>query len=607
MLLFASSALLFAPAVGFEFVRYDDLVYVAHQPHVLGGPTLANLRWAFTTSEGANWHPLTWISHMIDAAWWGADPRGPHATSIFLHALNTALVFLALRRLTGAFWTSAACALFFGWHPLRVESVAWVAERKDVLSGFFFLLTLWAWAARFVAADPDADRARVPGPAAGRCSALALLAFALGLLSKPMLVTLPFVLLLLDVWPLRRLHVAAWGRGAGRAVNAADSSIAALVVEKAPFFALALASAATTYLVQSNAGAAFLRIPPGVRAANAVVSVARYLGTFLWPAGLAVIYPYPAGWSALATGAAVALVLGASALGLRQAHARPWLLVGWLWFVGMLVPVLGIVQVGLQSIADRYTYLPILGLQIAILWTVRDQARDRRSRAIVAATAAALLLALALRTRSQLAVWHDTRTLFEHAAAVTDDNYRAHQFAADELLDEHRFAEARTHYRRLLEIAPSFVDPELVADNALTTHFNLGLVALALGDAPDAATHFRAVLEKTPDDPEANSSYGAILTGQRSYDEARRHLDRALAVAPESAGVHGNLAVLELATGHLDEAIAHDRRAHELAPADAAIACRLAASLETRGPADEARSVRVEAARLAGPAGCPQR
>jgi hypothetical protein len=379
------------------------------------------------------------------------------------------------------------------------------------------------------------------------------------------------------------------------------------VVEKAPFFALALASAVTTYLVQSTAGATFLRIPVEVRAANAVVSVARYLGILLWPTDLAVIYPYPAGWSLPLVGAALALFVLVTALGLWQVRDRPWLLVGWLWFVGMLVPVLGIVQVGLQSMADRYTYLPALGLEIALLWTVRDWLRDRRARVLAACTAAVLLLVLAARTRSQLALWHDTHTLFEHAAAVTVDNYRAHQFVADELYDEHRFAEARAHYRRLLEIEPSFLDPGLLADNAVTTHFNLGEVALALGDPTDAATHFQAVLAKVPDDPQANSSYGAILTGERRYDEARRHLDRALAAAPDDALVQGNLAELELATGHLDDAIAHDRRAHALAPSDATVACRLAATLEARGAADEAIAMRAEAAQLTPPGGCPRR
>jgi Flp pilus assembly protein TadD len=601
-LLLASTAWLFAPALGFEFVRYDDPLYVAHQPHVLGGPTLDNLRWAFAArNPTGNWHPLTWISHQLDAVAWGSDPRGHHATSVLLHAINVALAFLALRRLTGAFWTSAACAALFGWHPLRVESVAWVSERKDVLCGFFFLLALWAWAARFVPRAADDDRAAVPGASSARRATLALVAFALGLMSKPMILTLPFVLLLLDVWPFRRLPLVAehqTSRGTLRA-------LLQLLREKAAFFALALAAAVTTYLMQTGAGADFLLAPTRVRAANGLVAIARYLGGFVWPSGLAAIYPYPAGWSWRAIAGALALFAMLTALAGWQLRSRPWLLVGWLWFIGTLLPVLGLVQVGLQSMADRFTYFPILGLQIALLWTLRDWARTPARRALATGVTATVLLLLAISTRAQLPLWHDTRSLFVHAAAVTEDNYRAHQFAADALLDEGRYADARAHYRRLLELRPSYLDPQLVADNVVTTHYNLGIVALALDDPDEAATHFAAVLAALPDDAQANTQYGAILTRQGRFVDARTHLETALAATPDDAAVHVALATLDRATSHVDDALTHDRRALALRTDDPVIACRLAASLAAYGSADEARAARDAALRIVGPAGCP--
>jgi Flp pilus assembly protein TadD len=601
-LLLATTAWLFAPALGFEFIRYDDPIYVARQPHVLGGPTLENLRWAFAErNPTGNWHPLTWISHQLDAVAWGRDPRGHHVTSVLLHAVDVAVAFLALRRLTGAFWTSAACAALFGWHPLRVESVAWVSERKDVLCGFFFLTALWAWATRFAPRAADDDRSAVLAPSAARGTALALLAFTLGLMSKPMVVTLPFVLLLLDIWPLRRLPLVA-----GREISPTTlPALLPLLREKAAFFALALAAAVTTYVMQTGAGADFLLAPAQVRAANGVVSIARYLGGFVWPSNLAAIYPYPASWSWGAITGALAVTATLTTIATWQLPSRPWLLVGWLWFVGMLVPVLGVVQAGLQSMADRFTYLPILGLQIALLWTLRDWARTPARRAIASGVIAMVLLALAIATRNQLPFWYDTRSLFVHTAAATEDNYRAHQFAADALLDEGRYAEARTHYRRLLELQPSYLDPQLVADNVVTTHYNLGITALALDDLDDASTHFAAVLATLPADAQANTQYGAILTRQGRYVDARTHLDKALTATPDDATVHVALATLDLATSHIEDAITHDRRALALRPDDPAIACRLAASLAVRGPADEARAARDEAVRIAGPAGCP--
>ncbi len=349
--LFAGTWLFFGRALGHDFVNYDDPDYVTANAQVQAGLTWETVKWALQSGEASNWHPLTWVSHALDVSLFGLNPRGHHATSVFWHAVNAVMAFLALRRLTGATAASAFFAALFAWHPLRVESVAWVSERKDVLSGFFFFAVLWVYAVYV-------ERRREGRAAAtGRAYAGLVATLALGLMAKPMLVTLPCVLLLLDFWPLRR---TAWIAGGAPPVR--TESTAWLVLEKVPLFLLVAASSYVTYRVQSAGGAVTEALGLGARLANATVAAVRYLGSFLWPTDLAVLYPHPGHWPARQVAAAAAVLVLLTAAAGWQLRRRPWLAVGWCWFLGTLVPVAGIVQVGLQSRADRYTYIPMLGV-----------------------------------------------------------------------------------------------------------------------------------------------------------------------------------------------------------------------------------------------------
>lgn len=598
--LFVGTLLLFGRAASFEFVNIDDSEYVVDNPGLRLGIGVDAVRWAFTNVQSSNWHPLTWLSHALDVTLFGIASGPHHAVNVLWHALDAVLAFLLLRRATGAFWTSAACAALFAWHPLRVESVAWVSERKDVLSAFFFLLALWAWAgfARDDDADTDPaggerdDGARALPAARNAWYALALLAFALGLLAKAMLVTLPFVLLLLDLWPFARLR---------------RERVAALVLEKLPFFALSAASAVATYLAQDTAGATFKTIPLDLRVANAAVSVVRYLAGFVWPFGLSVLYPYPAAWPAGIVVAAVTVLACVTALALGQARRRPWIVVGWLWFLGMLVPVVGLVQVGVQAMADRYTYLPILGVQIALLWTLRDWAtRDTQRARQTAAVVAALLLFFALRTWQQLGVWQSSITLFTHATEVTHDNYLAYSNLGMALAAAERFPEAEQSFRRVLEIDPPHFPAETMAQNDYMVRYALAVTLIRQGRYDEAGEQLARVLERVPDYLDANSHYGAILAMQGRLDEARRHFESAVQHQPDNATAVYNLARLDLVQGDAAAAVRGCRRALELAPSNAEITCALADALSAQGLTADAAQQRDEARRLAGnPSACP--
>jgi len=398
LLLTAAVFGIFRHSIKNDFVNFDDDKYVTCNTHVQAGLTKESVSWALTSVDAKNWHPLTWLSHMLDIQVYGSNPAGHHLTNVLLHVLNTLLLFLALNRMTGHVWRGAFVAALFGVHPLHVESVAWVAERKDVLSAFFWMLTMLAYV-RYV---------EMPKP--GRYP-LVLLSFALGLMAKPMLVTLPFVLLLLDYWPLDRLKLHSWWK---------------LVVEKTPLFVFAAASSIVTYIVQSKGGAIGIleHLSLGARISNAVVSYMDYIGKMFWPRNLAVFYPYPVHgppiWEIVGAGAALVCV---SILVIRAGGRRPYLPVGWLWYLGTLVPVIGLVQVGRQAMADRYSYVPLIGLFIIVAWGVPDLAS--RKRWILAVAAGPALSALMLCTWFQVGVWRNNITFFEHALASTSDNYVA--------------------------------------------------------------------------------------------------------------------------------------------------------------------------------------
>ena len=517
--LFLGTLLVFGRAIGNDFINYDDPVYVTENPPVQAGLTLEGIRWALTTGAAANWHPLTWISHMVDWSVFEDDPRGHHAVSIVFHALNSILVFLLFRRLTNAFWLSAFSAALFAWHPLRVESVAWVAERKDVLSAFFGLFALWAYV---VYAQQRSTK----------WYWLSLGTFALGLLAKPMLVTLPVIMLLLDLWPLQRFHSASR-------------------LEKLPFFLLAAGSCAITLAVQHAGGSISAMLPLRPRIANAFVAVVGYLEKFVWPNDLAVLYPHPGFWPATTVAAAILVFVLVTTAALSQFRERPCLAIGWSWFVIMLLPVLGFVQIGLHYMADRYTYLPILGLQLALLPFFA-----KGFRPILAVAAVAVLSACALRTWSQLGIWKNSFTLFDHALAITHDNYLAYNNRGLFFDRAGRLDEAMADYKQALAINPHYAE----ANN------NLGQALTEGGRPRDGLAMFRAALDARPDLLAAHNNLGNALADDSKPVEALPHYDFVLAREPWNVSALSNSGIALSMLGRYTEAIARLEKAVQFAP-----------------------------------------
>ncbi len=464
-----------------SFVNYDDNLYVYENPYVQAGLTIENIMWAFIATYAKNWHPLTWLSHMLDCQLYGINPGWHHLTNVILHIVNTLLLFLVLRKMTGAFWQSGFVAALFALHPLHVESVAWVSERKDVLSTFFWMLTMWSYA-WYVQRPGYVER---PG---NNRYYLVLLFFFMGLMAKPMLVTLPFVLLLLDYWPLNRFQ---HGQSGGISDSEQRWLALRLIWEKVPLLLLAAASSVMTFLAQQSGGA--LRslnvVPLTVRVSNAIVSYVSYIGKMIWPRKLAVLYPHPGmlpGWQV--AGACLLLVF-ISFLAVRNVRRYPYFAVGWFWYVGTLVPVIGLVQVGEQALADRYTYVPLIGLFIIIAWTVPDLlARWRYRNAGLATIAALLLLILMATTRSQVKYWANSTMLFEHALDVTADNHVAHNHLGLLLLKEGRVNEAFIRFSEAVRIKPEYA----------YAHNNLGLVLKEEGSLEKAICHFREALRINP-------------------------------------------------------------------------------------------------------------
>lgn len=537
LLLFLLTLGIYLPAVRYDFVALDDNGYVTQNAHVQAGFTAANIAWAFGTTEVAYWHPLTWLSHMADYAVWGRNAGGHHLTSILLHACNTLLVLLAMRALTGSTWRSTAVAALFGLHPLRVESVAWVAERKDVLSGMCWFLSVWAYA-RWAGAGT---------PRKMTSYGLSLLFFALGLLCKPMVVTLPCLLLVLDFWPLRR---------SGRA----DSRWAMLVIEKLPFFALAIAASISAIVAQSAIGAMADRAA-GLRIANALVSYCRYLEKLFWPADLAVLYPYPARIAAGPVVLATGILAFVSLVALAQRKSRPYLLTGWLWFVGTLVPVIGLVQVGSQSMADRYSYVPTIGIMMMIVWGVADiTAGWRRQRVICGVAAGAVCLGLATATSVQLRYWQNSETLFRHSLAVTGDNFEANNALGYSLSESPaRLDEAIAVYRESLRMRPDLA----------VAHSNLGVVlARKSSGLLEGISAYRAALQIDPNFAEAHRNLASALEQvPGATAEAIAEYEAAIRLKPDSADAHYGLANLLARLPHqTPRAVEEYRAALRLSP-----------------------------------------
>jgi protein O-mannosyl-transferase len=573
-LLAAVTLAVYWPVTRCEFVSFDDPDYVTRNPQVQAGLTGSSLRWSVTAHPVGNWHPVTWISHMADCAVWGLDPAGHHFTSVLLHAINSVLLFLLLRRMTGALWRSALVAAVFAWHPLRVESVAWVSERKDVLSTFFWMLTIWA----YVRYAEKRSRAESREPNAGpetvsldvRPSTfdygLALVFFALGLLAKPMLVTLPFLLLLLDYWPLYR--TPAVSRVCGRQLRlapapaenpAAAASPGQLILEKVPFLALSLVSCVITFRAQSYAVGS-LGYSLWHRLGNALLSYFGYLEKLFWPARLAVIYPYPrvlpAGRLAIAL-----LVVGAlTFLALRCARTRRYLFTGWFWYLGTLVPVIGLVQVGDQAMADRYSYVPLIGVMLLLVWGGYDLVKSSRAgiQALGSLAVVALVACLPL-TRAQLRSWQNSVALFEHALRVTADNDAAEYNLGLLYFERGAWDAAREHFSVAAGLSPRRTE----------ARHALALTLIEQGVEGDAIDRLAVELQQATNHWEGHHRLGLVLANEGKHREAIVQYREAIKLAPPKPEVLEALAWL-LAT-HPDPAIRNGAEAVALAEQ----ACRL--------------------------------
>ena len=571
--LIAITWLVFGQTLSHEFVNFDDHVYVYENPVITGGLTLPGIVAAFTHSHARNWHPLTTISHMLDCQLFGLNAGGHHFTNVFLHTIAVVLLFLVLRQMTGgpsrtgSLWPSAFVAALFAIHPLHVESVAWISERKDVLSGVFFMLTLSAYV-RY---------ARQPSVA--RYIMMSIL-FACGLMSKPMLVTLPLVLLVLDYWPLGR----GWGMeisgersevrrersvvsGQWSVVSRRWSVVRGLVVEKIPLFALSTASCLATLLVQRQAAGSIDQLPFAWRVNNAIVTCVAYIWQMLWPVKLAVFYPHPDNrlllWQ-IFLALALLIAITVAVIALRQ--KRPYLITGWLWYLGMLVPVIGLVQVGEQARADRYTYLPQVGLYLALTWTIVDlSASWRRRQEILGVAAATLITALTWRAWIQASYWKNSETLWTHTLAVTSDNDVAHNNLGFIFLRRGDLDEAISHFQTALNIRAN--NPQ--------THYNLGsaLVHNNLGNAlvrkklvDEAITHYEKAVELRPDYADGHYNLGSALLQEGRIDEAIAHWQKTVSIQPNDAEAHTTLGDALLRKGEIGEAITHYEKALEIAP-----------------------------------------
>jgi tetratricopeptide (TPR) repeat protein len=561
-----------------QFLNLDDDAYVYENQPVLAGLNLHSVKWAFSTFHAANWHPLTWLSHMLDVQLFGLQAGRHLYTSLLLHILNSLLLFLALRRMTGAVWRSAFVAALFSLHPLHVESVAWVAERKDVLSGFFFMLTLYAYA-RY--AEGSASWGRY---------FLVVAALALGLMAKPMLVTVPFVLLLLDYWPLHRLR---WEPGEGAKVLFLKTL--PLIREKVPLFALIVASSVLTYMAQQQGGAVktLTRFSTSVRLMNVLAAYQTYVTKMLWPTNLAVYYPFEISRPAVQLVAAAFLLLSISVLALYTARRQRYLLVGWLWYLGMLVPVIGLVQVGEQSLADRYTYLPLIGLFIMISWGVAELMSARPQKRLLTALAAGVIVTtLAVLTWRQVQLWPDNETLYRHTLAVTSNNYVIQTNLGYALSKLGRRAEAMEHLNEALRIEPTFFEAQnslgvvLAEDkkpaealkhfeiavrsnpNSPKVHANLGAALFTLGRPKEAVTHLQEALRLDPTYPNGSFNLGIILLSQGKNSEALQRLEEAVSLPPDSADVRNGYGYALLLSGKPAEAIEQFKLALKLRPAD---------------------------------------
>ena len=595
ILLLLLVCLVYLRALTNDFVRYDDQVYVTENVHVQRGLTWESVKWAFCTPTVPYWHPVTMLSHMLDCELFGLKAWGHHLTNLLLHAANTLMVFLVLRRMTGAYWRSLFVAGLFGLHPMHVESVAWVAERKDVLSTLFWLLTLWAYA-RYT------RKSTVQSPQSKVFYGLSLLAFACGLMSKPMVVTLPFVLLLLDYWPLNRFE---------------NHRMWPLVREKLPFFLLAAASSVVTFVVQRSTGTVMTTtaLPMSARLGNVLISYVGYLSKLFFPTNLAVIYPlrYPFHWPLGDLISAGLLLLGCSVVVIALRRRQPWLLVGWLWFVGTLVPVIGLVQVGLQAMADRFSYVPSIGLFTSLSWGAWALTKTWRYQVVAVSGAATVVMVLCAGLAwRQAGYWKNTGTLFQHAIDVTENNFIACSNLGDYELAQGHSDEAINLYRETIRLMPSYglayaplgvalcktgrlaegiqelqLAVKLEPDSA-QVHADLADALAQDGQGEEAINEYKKAISLDPDDLDARNLLGVLLENAGHLDEAIQQFEEVIRRNPAYVRAYNNLGLALESQGRLDQAFAEFTKAAQLDPHDAKGHFNLGMILKARGRLDEA-------------------
>ena len=542
----ALTFLLFWPVSKAGFISYDDPDYVSQNPVVQQGITVEGIKWAFTTGHSGNWHPITWISHMLDVQLFGDSPHAQHLINVCFHIANVLLLFLLLQKMTRMQWRSAVVAALFAVHPLHVESVAWISERKDVLSTMWALLATWFYA--------DIVHKRKPL----RVFSFTSCCFALALMSKPMFVTLPALFLLLDLWPLQRTTFNELKRSAPLLLN-----------EKFPLLALAVLSSFVTYFVQQAGGAvrSVNEFGIGHRIANALLGYAVYLRKMLWPSDLAIFYPHAPVVDSVAVVVAAVVLITITCSAFLHRRKRPYLLIGWLWYIGMLLPVIGIIQVGEQAMADRYTYFPLVGVFVGIVWGISELIADRERVATVCAVLA--VGACSAFTWKQASYWKDNQSLFGNAIQVIDRNYLAHNHLATDFLRSGNVAEAKKHLEQAVAFRPQFADARA----------NLGSLLAEEGKLADAKVHLVEALRSNPQFEQAHYNLGNILKAEGDYENAADHFATVIQLNPQNADAHSALGYMLAKGGQMPRAIAHYSEAARLHPSDPTTQFNLATAL----------------------------
>lgn len=581
LLLAAGTLALYNRASHSRFLRYDDDRYIVENPHVRAGIHRSTITWALTSFEQANWHPLTWLSHALDCQLFGLNPAGHHYMNLWLHAANVVLLFLLLQWMTGCSGRSFVVAVLFAVHPINVESVAWIAERKNVLCMFFFLLTLLAY------------RYYVRRPSVGRYVVVVVL-FAMALMSKPMAITLPFVLLLLDYWPLGRLRSRQEFNGKDSQISGdvigERRSIGWLVLEKLPFFAMSAASAAVTMKAQRAGGAVTVKYPVLAHLQNAVVSYVLYIGKAIWPARLAALYPYPQnGWPGSVVLAAAVFLIIATGVVLKH-HDRRYLLWGWFWYLGTMVPMIGLVQVGNQAMADRYAYLPFIGLFVMVVWGAAEVENRFSIKKYLAAAAVAVVISFCVVTYRQLGYWHDDFNLWSHTLAVTHSNFVAEDNFGNALIQAGRYEEGIAHFRAAAEIEPG--DP--------VSEVNLGIYAQQHGDLKQAAARYQYAL-RLASDPQVRAAAYANLGGVyfmlHDYALAEQNFESALNLKSTSPFIFLHMGLIAQKSGDWNSAIRYYARYVGVEPTDVGYFL-LGLALEHAGDSERAKLAYQQAQQL---------